>query len=67
MGKKYIIKQKRDICIGCGACESVCPENWKMMDDGKAKPVKTELDELGCNRDAEENCPVACIKIIVKE
>ncbi|MFH1402989.1 MAG: ferredoxin [Candidatus Altiarchaeota archaeon] len=67
MAKKYIIKQTRDACIGCGACEAVCPENWKMMEDGKAKPVKTELDELGRNRDAEENCPVACIKIIVTE
>ncbi len=59
----YKIVQDRDACIGCGACVSVCPENWEMKDDGKASPIKTEVEELGCNKDAADVCPVQCIKI----
>lgn len=60
---KYIIQQDRDDCIGCGTCESICPDNWVMEDDGKASPIETELEELGCNHDAELNCPSHCIRI----
>ena len=52
-----------DACIGCGACAAVCPDNW-IMEEGKAKPLKTELDEVGCNEQAANACPVQCIKII---
>jgi len=60
---KYRIKQIRDDCIGCGACVSVCEENWVMADDHKSKPKKTELKEIGCNQEAADSCPVECIKI----
>ncbi len=59
----FIIKQKKEDCIGCGACTSVCPNNWEMGEDGKARPKTTELPNLDCNKDAEEICPVKCIKI----
>lgn len=49
-------------CIGCGACTTVCPENWKMEGD-KSKPLKTELDDIGCNQEAADVCPVQVIKI----
>ncbi len=58
----FKIIQDREKCIGCGACVSVC-DNWKMDDDGKAKPKKTEVEEVGCNKEAAEICPVQCIKI----
>ncbi|MFH1663283.1 MAG: ferredoxin [archaeon] len=51
-----------EICIGCGACAAVCPENWEMNGD-KSKPKKTELSEAGCNREAEQSCPVNCIHL----
>ncbi|HDD45926.1 MAG TPA: ferredoxin [Candidatus Aenigmarchaeota archaeon] len=57
------IEQDRDACIGCGACASICPDNWKMESDGKSKPIKTEIEELGCNKEAADACPVQCIKI----
>ena len=63
---KWIIVQDRGACIGCGACEKAC-ENWEMMPDGKSTPKKTELDEVGCNRDAADVCPVACIKIVERK
>lgn len=59
---KYKIKHDLDCCIGCGACMSVCPENWE-LGDAKARPKKTEVDEIGCNQKAADMCPVSCIKI----
>ena len=62
---KFKITLKKDECIGCGACASTCPDNWEMEqgDDVKAKPKKTELEEIGCNKEAAEVCPVDVIKI----
>jgi ferredoxin len=57
---KYTVKVTDD-CIGCAACCAVC-DNFE-MDGGKAVPVKKEIDELGCNEDARDTCPVAAIKI----
>ncbi len=56
------IKQDQEVCIGCGACVSVCADNWE-FDGPKPKPKKTEVSEVGCNRKAEEICPVKCITI----
>ncbi len=60
-------------CIGCGSCAATCPEHWEMAEDGKAdlkgsveedgKMVK-EIEKEGCNRQAENICPVNVIKII---
>jgi ferredoxin len=58
----FKIIQDHEKCIGCGSCVAVC-DNWEMGDDGKAKPKKTEVEEVGCNKEAEEICPVECIKI----
>ncbi len=57
------IVHERDNCIGCGACAANCPDNWEMADDGKSKAKKTELEEIGCNQEAADSCPVQCIKI----
>jgi ferredoxin len=62
----FKIKQNIDACIGCGACVAICPENWE-FDNGKAKPKKTELSEIGCNKSAADACPVKCIEIIEEE
>lgn len=59
----YKIIQEREKCIGCGTCVALCPSNWKMDDDGKASPKKIEVEEIGCNKEAADSCPVQCIKI----
>ena len=66
---KYKIEHDRDGCIGCGACEMNCPDNWKMADDGKSKPKKTEIseEEFECNKKAADECPVNVIHIINEE
>jgi len=57
------IKQDHEACIGCGACVSVCPQNWEIGKDGKSHPKKTNVKEVGCNQEAADVCPVGCITI----
>jgi ferredoxin len=61
---KFRIEHDRDACIGCGSCVSICPANWVMAKDGKSKPKKTDLDDIGCNQEAADACPVSCIKVV---
>ncbi|ACL20593.1 ferredoxin [Desulfitobacterium sp. LBE] len=50
-------------CIGCGSCEAVCPEIFRMNDDGLAEayvnPVPAELEESA--KEAADMCPVNVI------
>lgn len=67
------IIHEREKCIGCGACVSVCPKYWEMSEDKKAtlkesidkggKVFELEVEEIGCNNDAADICPVNCILI----
>ena len=59
---KYKIKYDREACIGCMNCVSVCPNNWE-EDEYKVEVKKTEVDDLGCNKEAEDVCPVDAIKV----
>ena len=56
-------KVDQELCIGCGACEGVCPEVFEMRDDDKAyvikDPVPAELEDNAL--EAEESCPVEAI------
>lgn len=59
---KFEVSQDHEKCISCGACVAVCPDNWEMGDDGKAKPKSAESD-ADCNLDAQSGCPVKCIHV----
>jgi ferredoxin len=59
---KFKVEVDREKCIGCGACEAVCPENFSLK-DGKSYPKKAVVTELGCNLKAAAGCPVNAIKI----
>ena len=61
---KYRIELDKDTCIGCGACTVAC-DNF-VMDGDKAKVVNHDVDELKCNQDAADGCPVTAIKITKK-
>ena len=58
----FKIKFEKEKCIGCGSCAATCPDNWEIV-EGKAHPKKTTLKEVGCNKEAEEICPVNCIYV----
>ena len=58
------LKVNKDICIGCGACQAVCPDAFEIDDDGLAKVI---LDEIPSDLqddaiDAKEGCPVSAIE-----
>ena len=82
MGKKYLVEYERDACIGAAACVAVQPDQWSIVDDGKAdlKDSKQqekegkkiwikEIDESELERYKEgaESCPVTVIHIVDKE
>jgi ferredoxin len=48
-------------CIGCMACTRC--ENFKCGRDFKAYAVRTEVEDLNCNRDAAGLCPVDAIVV----
>ncbi|MBS3142284.1 ferredoxin [Candidatus Woesearchaeota archaeon] len=60
---KFNVRVDQETCIGCAACTACC-ENFEMVGD-KAKEKKQIIDEsdLPKNKEAEEVCPVAAIKI----
>ncbi len=57
----FKIEVDKEKCIGCGACAATC-DNFE-LEEGKSHAKKTEVDELGCNQEAADVCPVGCITI----
>ena len=55
-------KVKPELCRGCGVCEAVCPNVYK-MDDRVAKVVAESVnDDLRtCAIEGENICPVGAI------
>ena len=54
-----------DLCIGCAACEDLCPEIFRIEDDGLSHVIMNEPPEdmYGCVRDAADACPTSAISI----
>ncbi len=54
-----------DLCIGCGVCESECPEVFEMGDEGLAVAKEGDIDEsvLEKAQEARNQCPVEAITI----
>lgn len=53
----------KDNCIGCGACEAICPEVFQLNDEGISTVVCDEVnkDLEDDVRDAVEGCPTSAI------
>lgn len=78
LAKKYKIIYDRKDCIGATMCAAVNPDDWEIIEDGKAKLIKGTEEpkgsqqwvriinesELKRNLKAAESCPVKVIKII---
>jgi len=59
---KYKVEVDREKCIGCESCCALC-DNFEIDKEAKARPKKGIVDELGCNKEAAESCPMKAIKI----
>lgn len=52
----------KDLCTGCGLCESTCPEVFEMQDDVAVVKVDTvPADAEESCKQAAEDCPVEAI------
>lgn len=60
MVHKIIVDKNK--CVGCGACIATCPNVFKIK-DGKAFAVKSEVEKLTCEKEAESACPVSAISV----
>jgi len=56
------IKIDKKKCIGCGACESICPRSFELK-EGKAHVKKADVKKISCEKEAAESCPVSAIII----
>ena len=56
------ISVDKDKCIGCGACVVICPKSFDLK-DGKAFPIKLEVEKITCEKEAEAGCPVDAISV----
>ena len=66
------VRINREECIGCAVCEALCPDVFKLLEDGKSGIVEKfrkgnsgegEVgDELkACVENARDSCPVSVI------
>lgn len=58
---KFKIEIDKEKCIGCGTCAATC-NNFE-LEEGKAKAKETEVNDIGCNQEAADACPVQAIKV----
>ncbi len=59
------VKVIEENCIGCGACQSICPEVFEV--DGVSQVIKSEItdaEEKEAVVDAIESCPTSAIEEI---
>ena len=57
-------------CIGCGACESICPEIFQINDEGLSSIIGSEEDFQNHEdeiRDAVDSCPTGAIEEATEE
>lgn len=54
----------RDGCISCGTCAAVCPEVFRMDEDGLAEAyAPVDSSALDSAQEARDGCPVSVISI----
>jgi ferredoxin len=61
-GKMATASVNAKLCIGCGACASICSEVFEMR-NGKSVVKKSKVDDVSCAKEAESGCPVGAITV----
>ncbi len=57
------LKVDKNICIGCGACQAICPNVFEIEEDGLAAAINEVTDENKEEAlDAMAGCPVGAIE-----
>jgi ferredoxin len=55
----YLVEEE---CIGCGSCEEICPEVFKLDEEKeKAEVIEPEGGAEDLIQEAIDTCPVSCI------
>jgi len=56
-----MVNVDKEKCIGCGLCESMCPDVFKLGSDGKST-VKNQKGK--CNlKEVVDSCPTQAISV----
>lgn len=59
----YMVVEQSE-CIGCGSCEAVCPDVFRLNDEGKAEAYAEVTEALQASAEEAMNiCPVNCISV----
>ena len=54
-------KVDKELCIGCGTCESLCPNVFK-MEDGKSSVIAEDCGDCNC-QEVIDSCPASAISM----
>ena len=58
----------KDNCIGCGACEAICPEVFALDDEGLSNVICDNCDNHEDEaKEAIEGCPTSAISEVKEE
>ena len=54
-----------NLCIGCGACAALVPDEFEITDEGIATAINDEVKEENKEmvNEAKENCPTGAIQV----
>ncbi|MCD6351921.1 MAG: ferredoxin [Armatimonadetes bacterium] len=50
-----------DTCTGCGLCEQIAPNPFRISDEGVAEVVDPNGDDEATVQEAIDSCPVSAI------
>lgn len=54
-------KVNAEVCIGCGTCESLCPQVFK-IENGKSTVISEDCGDCNC-QEIVDSCPVSAITL----
>ena len=54
-------KVNQELCIGCGTCEALCPQVFK-VEDGKSHIISEDCKNCNCE-EVVTSCPVNAISL----